>query len=118
MAKKTKRVVAVLLVAFLVNALCWSVGTDAFADWVGAEQAVAEQSNVTDKAAASGEHSQKTEKNCNEGCHACCHFQGLTLFEFPVYFPSVPRAVPSLATSLDGVTPSHPRRPPRTPFPA
>ena len=115
MAKKARQIVAVLLTALLVNALCWSVSPDAFADWISNEEsAAAEQPDTVKKSAVSGEHSQKTEKSCNEGCHACCHFHGLNFVTFH-YSPSARPEAVSLPQKISaGVALRHPRRPPRT----
>jgi hypothetical protein len=115
MTRKHRPAIALLLIAFLVNALCWSVSPDAFADWISTEQGAAEQLGVS-KQPVSGDHSQKSDKPCNEGCHACCHFQGVASLDFPFSPQNPPQTLSRVVKISTSVVPNHPRRPPRISF--
>ncbi len=110
---KTRQIVAVLLAVFLVNALCWSVSPNAFADWLGTEQGTSDRPDIVKKSTAPAEQPKHTEKSCNEGCHACCHFHALNAISFELPSSTNPDVASEPLESFPGVALSQPRRPPR-----
>lgn len=78
MASFQRRVFALLLTFFLVNALLWSFSSEALADFAFHEQKhtmlSSEAPNPSDNSGADNQdHGGRT---CNHGCHAAIHLQG------------------------------------------
>ncbi|MEO8006342.1 MAG: hypothetical protein ABI771_15615 [Betaproteobacteria bacterium] len=64
-----------LLIAFMLNTLSWSVSTVAFADWVASEQPAAQSIDVEGETHDTNSQGDCS-KHCNEGCHVFSHLQG------------------------------------------
>ena len=110
-----RKLIASILVVFMLNTLSWSVSAVAFSDWVASEQASV-QSGDTDSNAPDTGYPGKTGKHCNEGCHIFSHLQGLV--RAALVYPPTPDSfvIPDSLKYPGDRSPDGLFRPPRSSF--
>ena len=116
MRKDTRSLIASSLIALLLNTMGWCVSTDAFADWLATELAMADvgpaNTDISDE-----DNPQQTDDHCNSGCHAPGQLQGVTQqTPFAQHLTLTSFVIPHAAVFLTDNVPTDLYRPPRAFF--